>query len=142
MSLCALKSLDGLPLLERERRPPSLRLERPGLIWSLVYLFSLICCQSRFFSASKKSCIFSLENLQKSYSLLKIHCFFLDATSTPLHYVFFYLTPIQPSNSYSVITFSRIQVSEPQNQQSPVIYNPKLALMIDLIIYLFVFLFD
>ena len=42
MSLNALKFLDGLPWLEREKWSLSLRLERPGLIWSLVYIFSLI----------------------------------------------------------------------------------------------------
>lgn len=140
MSLCELKSLSGSPLPEKERQQPSPLLERPGLIWSLVYLCSLICHHSPFFQffkeimylstweSSEKAVLSFWKDFSFLWKLLSLSCFHLFNTYSTfkfiLHYHFLY-------NSV---------VPEPPEWTLPVICAPRLALIVDVVMYLFVFL--
>lgn len=74
-------------------------LASPGLARSLVYLFSLICCH--FPSTSKNHVSFHLRIFKKATLSPSEKMFLLPGCYLHCH-IFFYLTPIQPSSSYSI----------------------------------------
>lgn len=103
-------------------------LASPGLARSLVYLFSLICCH--FPSTSKNHVSFHLRIFKKATLSPSEKMFLLPGCYLHCH-IFFYLT-------FKFIlhyTFSWIQLSEHQTQQSPVTYVPKIAFIIDVICF-------
>lgn len=109
-------------------------LASPGLARSLVYFFSLICCHFPFFQYFKESCISPLENLQKSYSF----SFWKDVSFTWMLPSLSYFLLFNSYSTFKFIlhyTFSWIQLSEHQIQQSPVTYVPQTAFIIDVICF-------